>query len=339
MILRGDSIRTISSNLKTMYQSTYHIVNIILMAIEENNMEDAYKDYLENEDLEFTWDVFEAVLKRVITTPKSQTVSTKLYTEVKQGISLKKAKNRVARRWQEEELIGLLLYKGNLSMGKAQGLLNYLLIMLDAGIEDIGQISRLSRESKDIRHLAGLHSGITIDGLKGFLYRVRHNPKVTVAEPLLLEYADHLTGGIYPKLTPISRWSRRTPQSWRYQKPNKRTKKRKQPVNTTLVPEFYPFIVDDPTEEHELLMAVHDAVPKGLPRGIREDVCQDLLVAILSNEFTLTELPDKIKPFITQTWRMYPGKYGPLSLDQPPPWNNDGQTLLEKISDEVQLLR
>lgn len=338
LVLQDMSIEKIHTNLEISRMAAFRMSKLITMALEENKMDDAYQEYLSNPNSNFTWEVLEAALRRVLSLPKGQLVSTESFSKAKQRIQLEKAKERAARRWQEEELIGLLLYKGNLKMRRAQGLLNFLLMMLDANIEDINQISRMSKDSKDLRHLAGLHQGISIIGLRGFLFRVRNTPKILVSEPLLLEYTDHLTGGNYSKLTPIQRWSRRTPQSWRYKKPI-RKKRRKIHYITPPLPEFYPFIVEDVTQEHSLLMTIHNAVPKGLPKGIREDVCQDLLVAILSNEFTIEELPDKIKPFITQTWRMYPGKYGALSLDAPPPWSDDGRTLLQTIVDETQTLR
>lgn len=51
----------------------------------------------------------------------------------------------------------------------------------------------------------------------------------------------------------------------------------------------YPFVAEEKPETVDLL-EVNDLVPKGLPEWIRADICQNIMLALLEKETTLTEL-------------------------------------------------
>lgn len=86
---------------------------------------------------------------------------------------------------------------------------------------------------------------------------------------------------------------------------------------------FYPYLVHNPRDDDQstrLLLRVHDAVPKNLPADIRADLCQDLLVAILSgdmeeSELEESELEESVKSYLPKVRDMHPFKYGNISLD------------------------
>lgn len=79
---------------------------------------------------------------------------------------------------------------------------------------------------------------------------------------------------------------------------------------------FYPYLVHEPaTDAEHMLIAVHQAVPKGLPDYLREDICQDLLMALLAGEILIDDLHDEAPAFISKVKKMHPLKYGDLSLD------------------------
>lgn len=81
--------------------------------------------------------------------------------------------------------------------------------------------------------------------------------------------------------------------------------------------EFYPYITSRVSEEHELLLAVDALVPKSLPKWARADICQDLLIAVLTGDATLDNVRDDVLRYIKWFLSKEPSKYGPLSLDAP----------------------
>jgi len=81
----------------------------------------------------------------------------------------------------------------------------------------------------------------------------------------------------------------------------------------TPLPEFYPFLTGG-EQSCDLLLAVHSLVPP-LPEELRQEVCQDAIVTVLSGACSLLELPDRMNEII----RIAQRRNNPwtLSLDQP----------------------
>lgn len=78
------------------------------------------------------------------------------------------------------------------------------------------------------------------------------------------------------------------------------------------ISEFYPYISRNLTREEQLLGEVNNAVPKHL--YCRADVCQDLLLALLSAEITLDGLKEHVPIFIRKHQKMFNTHM--VSLDQ-----------------------
>lgn len=98
----------------------------------------------------------------------------------------------------------------------------------------------------------------------------------------------------------------------------------------------YPFLAHRPKEgdaERRLVVDVNNAVPKHLPDWLRADICQDLIVAILSGEIRRDELQGSIKEYAAKVFKAHPIKYGPLSLDHPI-FDDGNTTLADTISNE-----
>lgn len=84
----------------------------------------------------------------------------------------------------------------------------------------------------------------------------------------------------------------------------------------------YPYIREG--EEIELLLLVNEAVPKTIPHEVRADVCQELLLSILTGELTRETFIDHIGAYTREAYKQLGDKYKEISLDAP--LYRDGQT-------------
>lgn len=101
---------------------------------------------------------------------------------------------------------------------------------------------------------------------------------------------------------------------------------RRQPLN-------YPFLIHDGgTPEHALLKQVNAAVPQWLTPDMRADVCQDIIVGILSGDFDKDNLHLPVQEMLKRVQKMFPVKYGPLSLDALVP-GTESLRLIDTISE------
>lgn len=209
------------------------------------------------------------------------------------------------------ELRPLLLFNGNLTEGKAISRFNFLRAAMDAEVSTLTEFTKLSIGANDDAHLCGFHAkfGWERMGIQGFLGRVLDSPTILDRTTGVKDYIHWICGNTvncHPlKLTRISEASYRSRRDWR----------RRQRVAP--MAEVYPYIVGTPTNDHDLLLAVESLVPKTFLADERADLCQDMIVSILTGEISLDNLRDRRGEWIKTALRNAPSKYGPLSLDAP----------------------
>lgn len=211
------------------------------------------------------------------------------------------------------EVRPLLLFNGNLTEGKAVSRFNFVRAAMDAGVPTLTEITKLSVGSNDDAHLCGFHAkfGWERQGMQGFFGRVLQSPAVMARVAGLKDYIHWIfenTPHSHPfRLTRISETSYWSKRDWR------RSRKRR----VAPMAEVYPYIITAPTSDHELLLAVESLVPKTFMVDERADLCQDMIVSILTGEMTLDNLRDRKGEWIKTALRNAPSKYGHLSLDAP----------------------
>lgn len=83
----------------------------------------------------------------------------------------------------------------------------------------------------------------------------------------------------------------------------------------------------------DLMQAVDAVVPKALSDFARADICQDLMLALLEGTLKLRDLKSGAKAYLGSYYKMYPDKFGPISLDAPIP-GTDGLTIMDRLSNE-----
>ncbi len=116
-------------------------------------------------------------------------------------------------------------------------------------------------------------------------------------------------------------------------------KPKSEKVERTYADLFYPYIIHNPARKkdgEDLVLAVNNVVPAAWPEWLRADVCQDLVVAILSGELKQDELhPENVQEFSRAVFKMHPIKYGPLSLDAVLA-ADDGRTLADVMKQRME---
>lgn len=248
-------------------------------------------------------------------------------------ISIDRLQNAVINPGLEKHLKPLLAYRGAVTLGRAHRLLNLTVSAMeqDCNFSDITQRLQMN---PDFSHLCGPDKKAQYMGLCGFFARLESNPDVTNNVPHLLDYVRSL-GGFRPILTPVSYDSSRKRNlgagGWRNFVSSVRSVETLKAPREQLV---YPFLIHDAGRpEHDLLRKVTAAVPKYLNPDLRADICQDLIVGILCGDFSEDDLKLPAKEMTRKVSKMFPDKYGPLSLDAEIP-GTDGMRLIDTLSDE-----
>lgn len=100
---------------------------------------------------------------------------------------------------------------------------------------------------------------------------------------------------------------------------------RLEPVLTT-----WPFVRSFDNDDYALLKAVNELVPRSIPEHVRADVCQDILMDIVSGEIALEAVPRRIKEYAKKAYSFMPSKFGPKSLDSFI-FGDEGRTLADVL--------
>ncbi|SFO74646.1 hypothetical protein SAMN05216330_104473 [Bradyrhizobium sp. Ghvi] len=82
---------------------------------------------------------------------------------------------------------------------------------------------------------------------------------------------------------------------------------------------------------NEIFTAVNRAVPRHLDFETRKEVMSEMMLAILEGTLAIEDAPQRWREFSRAAYRMFPTKYGPVSLDAPA-FHDSDTPLIERIS-------
>lgn len=229
------------------------------------------------------------------------------------AVPLATLENAIIRPGLEKHLKPLIMYRGAVTLGAAHRMWN----LIVAGMEQdctFSDITQRLQHNPEFSHLCGPEKPKQRMGLIGFLSRLEDNPKVAAETPGLLEYSRYLGGSRY-RLERVSNTTFRRRNmgagGWRTFK-NAPSKPRAEQRDALV----YPFLIHDGGRpEHDLLKRVNAAVSRSFPPHMRADICQDIIVGILSGEFDAQDLALPAKEMTKRMFKMFPTKWGDLSLD------------------------
>lgn len=240
----------------------------------------------------------------------------------------------------EKHLEPLLLYRGNLPLGRVHRLWNFTKAMMLQGADTIADATQRLSMNPDFSHLCGPNTRVTNRSLEGFWSRVLATPRIHGEDPELIEFIREMNFW-RRNLEPLSeivhdprvRWigEYRTYIPTARKSRDHKGRPAREPKHQDLV---YPFLIHNGGgPEHELLREINRVVPKYLPPDMRADVCQDLIVGILCGDFARDDLNLPLKEVLKRVRKMYPSKWGDISLDSIVPGTDDLR-LIDTIGDD-----
>lgn len=210
----------------------------------------------------------------------------------------------------------LCLYRGQMNPGHAHRLWNYALLMMAAEAETLADGMKLAHNPA-FAQLCGPVNKPQKMTLFSFFGRLWDSPDVTDNIPGFTEYVRSL--GLGPCwLTPVSlETSEQFCAPWRISTHPDFDPRAEKP-ETGAKPLYYPYLAHDPKSDgNDLVLLANKVVPHTLPHDIRADVCQELIVSILSGEITRDQAHDHVQKHIGRVFRSVDFKYGGGNLMVP----------------------
>lgn len=87
-------------------------------------------------------------------------------------------------------------------------------------------------------------------------------------------------------------------------------------------------------ETTALLAEINSVIPRELPEFMRSDIASDITVALLEGIIKIGSLKSEARSYLTAHRKMFPDKWGPISIDAPIP-GTDGFTLADTFSNDT----
>lgn len=82
-----------------------------------------------------------------------------------------------------------------------------------------------------------------------------------------------------------------------------------------------------------MMSAVDAVIPRGLPDFMRADLASDITLALLEGELKFENLESEARSYLTAHRKMFPDKWGPVSIDETIP-GTDGLTIADTLSND-----
>lgn len=227
-------------------------------------------------------------------------------------VSLDELKERIVRPGMDKHLQPLRLYRGNLSAGRVKMLWNFIQLAHLSGTPSAAAAVKLF-QNPEVPQLLGPVRNVSLLGLETFLSRMHDNMQVAENIPGLPEYIREQIRFRKFNLTKISGADRRSHmdfrrEAWDAEGGVRRTANIKAALSRQAAKPaevFYPFLIHDPkTDESDLVKFVNSVVPRGLMFDVRADVCQEMLLAILTGEIARDEAHSKRYTIIKRVMAM-----------------------------------
>lgn len=253
-------------------------------------------------------------------------------------VAFSKLANKVIAPGIEKHLVPLLHFKGSADLGRVHRLWNFTLALKQTEIETMSDAVKLANHPS-FSHLCEPVKGSPFRHLGMFFNRLMLKPGVCGLEPGLLDYVRGLARFAF-ELTPVSEASRERNHAWwrHYEAPVKTKAEQRDASARKAIPRVadlqWPYIAHNhakPTEDGmDVVTAINRAVGRGMPDDVRADICQDLILGVLEGKFSVEDIKDNPRKYVSSVRDMSPWKYEWVSLDAPM-YGDEGRTLADVL--------
>lgn len=231
------------------------------------------------------------------------------------NVGMNSLSNLVVRPGIRKFMWPICLYRGQMTPGHAHRLWNYALLMMAAEAETLADGLSLAHNPA-FAQLCGPVNRPQKQTLFSFFGRLWDNPDVTDNIPGLTEYVRFLDLG--PSwLKPVSlETAQQYCAPWRVSTHPDFDRRTERPESGAK-PLYYPYLAHDPKKKsngEDLVLLANKLVPETLPHDIRADVCQELIVSILSGQISRDQAHDHVQKHIGKVFKSVEFKWTPAGL-------------------------
>lgn len=272
---------------------------------------------------------------------------------MKSDAFLEKLKSQVGDPEWPERLLPLFMFRGASRPQRIHALWNIAYAMYLREVESFGDAIKTFntlnvRDYKgkprtfwdgppnEVAHFCGLHAHLQHTGLHSIFGRLRSAPALTDSvDKGFTEYVEWLHP--YPcVLIPVGQQSddtRTRGLAW-WRTPRPLMKRRRKPKEAAWymkdAPSMPAWHRNTGSADAALMQHIHRIVPAGLSAEMRGDLCQDLLVAVLSGETSVANLPEMMNRYARVARKMLPDLWKTVSLDAVI-HGTDGLTMMDDL--------
>jgi hypothetical protein len=240
-------------------------------------------------------------------------------------------RSRIVEPVSDDSFLPLTQFFGSRGVGHQKTMWNFLQAMYTFELRTTGEAHKLGTVCPNTVHLCGRHAPVQRSGIEGYLSRIQSTKGDFKLFAMDKHFVDYVRGFAADNRLVISTYRKTSidvhdrAASMRFVAKYGKTHFDKHQ------PAYWPFEsahegkLREKGEMEELpdvVMEIGKLIPTAsMPESLREDLCQDLVVAVLTCEITIEELriENRMRYYIREAFKHHPLKYGRFSLDHPSP--------------------
>lgn len=242
---------------------------------------------------------------------------------------IEELQERVTLPIEDDEFLPLTQFMGWRSLGNIRSMWNFLQALYTFEVETTAEAARLGVVAPNTTHLCGRHAPVVRAGVQGYLSRISSAGDEFKLWGKDKRFTDYIRGFQADNKLWTWTYQRTSVNVYDREKTRRFVEKFGHTHFDKHSPTFWPFEANHETEAREkgtleelpdFVMEIGEIISATKwPASVREDLCQDLVVAVLSDEVKLENLRTEaaLKHYIQQTFKNHPLRYGRFSLDAP----------------------
>lgn len=226
----------------------------------------------------------------------------------------------------DEEFLPLTQFMGSRGLGQQRSMWNYLQALYVFEVGTTRDALQFGIHAPNTVHLCGRHAPVQRISIQGFLSRIHSAGDAFKPWGRDRRFVDFMRGFIADNRIRLFKYQPHGVDVFDRARLQRVYAKIGKPHFDRCCPAHWPFEGEHAGRQREkgeleelpdVVMQVGELVPNSLPWSVREDLCQDLVVAVLGGETTIEELRAEhvMGQFIANAFRLHPLRYGRYSLD------------------------